>query len=128
MKLLPDQGELLEVAETYEKLVEKVKRNYLTVTRPDITFAVSVVSQFLSTLKTTHLKAIIRILKYLKTAPRRGLFYSDHEHTQVAGFSNADWARRPQDILSYLEKILCHEKTRSSLWSLSPMQSQRTGQ
>ena len=45
-KLLPDQRELLENVGRYMRLVEKL--NYLTVTRQNITFAVSVVSQFLS--------------------------------------------------------------------------------
>jgi len=43
-KLLPAQGELLEDAERYKRLVEKL--NYLTLTRPDIIFAVSIVSHF----------------------------------------------------------------------------------
>ena len=41
-KLLSDQGEFLENTGQNRRLVEKL--NYLTVTRPDITFAVSVVS------------------------------------------------------------------------------------
>jgi len=44
-KLLPDKEELLENAGRYRRLVEKL--NYLTVTRPDITSGVSVLSQFL---------------------------------------------------------------------------------
>ena len=50
-QLLPD--ELLEDVGRYKRLVEKL--NYLTVTRPDITFAVSAMSQFLSAPRTTHL-------------------------------------------------------------------------
>ena len=45
-KLLPDKEELLENAGRYRRLVEKL--NYLTVTRPDITSGVSVLSQFLT--------------------------------------------------------------------------------
>jgi len=43
MKLLPNQGELLENIGRYERLVEKL--NYLTVTRPNITVAASIVCQ-----------------------------------------------------------------------------------
>jgi len=42
-KFLPSQGEPL--SEKYRRLVRKL--NYLTVTRPNISFAVSVVSRFL---------------------------------------------------------------------------------
>ena len=38
-------GELLSSRDSYRRLVEKL--NYLTIIRPDIAFAVSVVSQFL---------------------------------------------------------------------------------
>ena len=46
VKLLPNQGEPLSDPEKYRRLVGKL--NYLTVARPDISFAVSVVSQFLN--------------------------------------------------------------------------------
>jgi len=44
-KLLPDQGELSDDAERYRRSVKKL--NYLSMTRPHITFAFSVVSQIL---------------------------------------------------------------------------------
>ncbi|GAV77752.1 hypothetical protein CFOL_v3_21222, partial [Cephalotus follicularis] len=69
----------------------------LTVTRPNIAFAVSVVSQFLSSPRSSHWDAIIRILRYLKGSPGRGLLYCEHGHHQVEGFSDADWAGSPSD-------------------------------
>ena len=68
-KLLPDQGELLEDAETYRRFVRKL--NYLTGTRPEITFAVSMVNQFLLTPRTTHLEVIMRILRCEKSSKKR---------------------------------------------------------
>nr|XP_016454120.1 PREDICTED: uncharacterized mitochondrial protein AtMg00810-like [Nicotiana tabacum] len=44
-KLLPEQGELLRDPTRYMRLAGKL--NYLTVTRPDISFTVSIVSQFM---------------------------------------------------------------------------------
>jgi len=46
VELLPNQGEPLSDPEKYRRLVGIL--NYLTVIRPDISFAVSVVSQFLN--------------------------------------------------------------------------------
>jgi len=46
IKLLPSQGEPLKDPERYRRLVGRL--NYLTITKPDITFEVSVVSQFLN--------------------------------------------------------------------------------
>ncbi|XP_073226952.1 secreted RxLR effector protein 161-like [Cicer arietinum] len=95
VKLLPNQGEPLSDSGRYRRLVGKL--NYLTVTRPDISFAVSVVSQFLNSPCQEHMDAVIRILKYIKSAPGKGLIYEDRGHTQIIGYSDADWAGSPID-------------------------------
>jgi len=87
-KLLSNQGKLLKDVGRYKRLVKKL--NYLTVIRLNITFAISILSQFLSASRTTHLEAIMRILSYLKKAPEIGLLYSDQEHIRVADFSDAE--------------------------------------
>ena len=46
VKLIPSQGEPFSNSEKYKILVGKL--NYLIVTRPDISFAASVVSKFLN--------------------------------------------------------------------------------
>ena len=45
VKLVPGQGELLRDPKRCQRLVERL--NYLTITQSDISFPVSVVSQFL---------------------------------------------------------------------------------
>ena len=45
VKLVPGQGDPLRVLGRYRRLVGKL--NYLIITRPDISFPVTVVSQFL---------------------------------------------------------------------------------
>lgn len=75
VKLLPGQGEMLKDPGRYRRLVGRL--NYLTVTRPNITFSVSIVSQFLNAPCDTHWNAVIQILKYIKNAPGRGLLYED---------------------------------------------------
>ncbi|PNX85772.1 putative copia-type protein, partial [Trifolium pratense] len=81
IELLPNQGEPLSDSGRYRRLVGKL--NYLTVTRPDNSFAVSVVSQFLNSPYQEHMDAVIRILKYIKGAPGKGLIYEDKGHTQM---------------------------------------------
>ena len=51
-KLLPSQGEPLLDLDKYRRLVEKL--NYLTITRPGISFVVSVVCQFLNSPYVDH--------------------------------------------------------------------------
>ena len=102
VKLLPKEGEPLENSEEYKKPVGEPledpgqyrrligKLNYLTITRPNISFVVSVVSQFLQTPCQSHWDAVIHILRYIKEAPGQGLLYEDKVHTQVIGYSYAD--------------------------------------
>ena len=64
VKLCVDQGEIFPHPDRYRRLVGKL--NYLTNTRPDISFAVSVVSQFMSAPRLPHWEACLRIVKYLR--------------------------------------------------------------
>jgi hypothetical protein len=65
---------------------------YLTVIQPDITFAVSVVSQFMHAPCTGHLVAIDRILIYLKGTPGQEILIRKNKTNDVVDFSYADWA------------------------------------
>jgi len=94
-KLLPSQGELLSDPEKYRKLVGKL--NYLTITRHDMSFAISVVSQFLNSSCVNHLNAVTRILKYIKGSPGKGLLYGHNDHTGVVCYTDANWAGSPSN-------------------------------
>lgn len=76
--------------EQYQKLVGKLI--YLSHTRPDIAYAVSVVSQYMQNPSEVHMDAVIRILRYLKYAPGRGLMFCKNNHLNVEGYTDADWA------------------------------------
>ncbi|RVX19458.1 Retrovirus-related Pol polyprotein from transposon RE2 [Vitis vinifera] len=94
VKLVPGQGEPLGDPGRYRRLVGKL--NYLTITRPDISFPVSVVSQFLQSPCDSHWDAVIRILRYIKSTGQ-GVLYENRGHTQVVGYTDADWAGSPTD-------------------------------
>jgi Reverse transcriptase (RNA-dependent DNA polymerase) len=89
-KLGLEDGEVLSDIGQYQRLVGKLI--YLTVTRPDISFAVSMVSQFMHAPRTSHLSAIDRILRYLKCTPGQGIWMRKNDSNDVIGFSDADWA------------------------------------
>ena len=93
VKLVPSQGELLRDPERYRRLVGKL--NYLTITRPDISFPMSVVSQFLQSPCDSHWDAVVRILRYIKGTLGQGVLYENRGHTQVVRYSDADWAGSP---------------------------------
>ena len=90
VKLDGEHGELFSDVGRYCRLVGKLI--YLTITRPDITYAVGVVSQYMQAPHQPHYQAIYRILRYLKGAPGRGLLYKPSASLSVTGFSDADWA------------------------------------
>ncbi|XP_057991841.1 retrovirus-related Pol polyprotein from transposon RE1 isoform X1 [Hevea brasiliensis] len=95
LQLLAGDSELFEDPERYRRLVGEL--NYLTVTRFDITYTVSVVSQFMSSSTVAHWEALEQILCYLKGAPGRCLLYGNHGHLNVECFSDADWAKSKVD-------------------------------
>lgn len=76
--------------EQYQRLVGRLI--YLSHTRRDIAFAVSVVSQFMHDPKEQHMNAVIRIIRYLKGCPGRGLLYKSNGNLQVECYTDADWA------------------------------------
>lgn len=61
-------------------------------TRPDIAFAVGVVSKFNSEPTQTHLTAVKRILRYLKGTSDLGITYRKMKNEKLIGYSDADWA------------------------------------
>jgi Reverse transcriptase (RNA-dependent DNA polymerase)/gag-polypeptide of LTR copia-type/GAG-pre-integrase domain len=75
---------------TYREIVGSLM--YLSVmTRPDITFAVSTLSQYLESPTTTHLIAVKRVIRYLKGTKHLRLTLGGHE-INLSGYSDADWA------------------------------------
>ncbi|KAG7581709.1 Reverse transcriptase RNA-dependent DNA polymerase [Arabidopsis suecica] len=93
LKLSKLDGVLLEDRELYRSLVGRLM--YLTITRPDITFAVNKLCQFSSAPRTTHLNAVYKVLQYIKGTVGQGLFYSADPDLTLKGFADADWGTCP---------------------------------
>uniref|UniRef100_A0A2N9H3X3 Reverse transcriptase Ty1/copia-type domain-containing protein n=1 Tax=Fagus sylvatica TaxID=28930 RepID=A0A2N9H3X3_FAGSY len=70
---------------------------YLTVTRPDISYAVHLVSQFMSASQSTHNAAVLCILRYLKGTIFHDLHFSTQSPLILRAYSDANWARDPTD-------------------------------
>ena len=68
----------------------------LTLTRPDIAFAVNQVCQFMHQPTTTHWIAVKRILCYLKSTLTHGLLY-EPDSLRLEAYSDADYAGNPDD-------------------------------
>jgi hypothetical protein len=70
---------------------------YATITRPDITFSVNKVSQFLANPTDDHWQAVKRILRYLKGTSDHGLQLHKSTSLCLQAFTDADWAGCPDD-------------------------------
>ncbi|XP_059670800.1 uncharacterized mitochondrial protein AtMg00810-like [Cornus florida] len=89
LKLSIKSRELLPDLSVYQHLVGCLI--YFTNTRLDLTFAVSVVSQFMHVLRSAHIDAVYHILRYLKSCPGVGLFYASGNQSRLSCFTNADY-------------------------------------
>ncbi|KAG7551025.1 Zinc finger CCHC-type [Arabidopsis thaliana x Arabidopsis arenosa] len=89
IKLRRDEGSLLPDARPYRALVGSLL--YLTITRPDIAFAVGLVSRFMQAPMKPHLEAAKKILKYVKTTLGMGLVYKYNAKISLHGFTDADF-------------------------------------
>ncbi|KAF2292411.1 hypothetical protein GH714_022061 [Hevea brasiliensis] len=68
---------------------------YLTLTRPDLSYSVNYISQFMHSPTLSHLKYGRRILRYLKGTIHFGLFFKKDTSLVLSAFSDADWAGCP---------------------------------
>ena len=98
---LKNSGDRVPVdKEKYQRLVEKLI--YLSHTRPNISYAVSTVSQFLQAPYEDHMEAVNRILRYLKATPSKGLRFRKTGRRCVEAYINSNWTRSIFDRKSTL--------------------------
>ncbi|KAK1647157.1 hypothetical protein QYE76_064962 [Lolium multiflorum] len=90
-------GSLLssEDATEYRSVVGGLQ--YLTLTRPDISYAVNRVCQYLHAPRDPHWTAVKRILRYVRHTASFGLRLCSSSSGLLSAFSDADWAGNPDD-------------------------------
>jgi histone deacetylase 1/2 len=91
-KLSATEGDPLgpEDSTKYRSVVGAMQ--YLTLTRPNISFAVNKVCQFLHNPTTIHWSVVKRILRYIHGTSKLGLHNRKSKSMMVSAFSDADWA------------------------------------
>ena len=81
---------MLEDPGQYRRLIGKLI--YLIVTRPDFSYAVSLLSQFMHEPRRAHWLGALRVLSYVKGALGKGLVYRNHGHTRIEAYSDSGYA------------------------------------
>ncbi|XP_028109526.1 uncharacterized protein LOC114308183 [Camellia sinensis] len=94
-RLIPLDGHLLYDPTLYRQLDGSLV--YLTITCPNISYVVHIVSQFMAAPRTLYYNALVHILRYLKGTMFHGLHYLVHSSLQLLAFCDADWAGDPTD-------------------------------
>ena len=91
-KLSAHDGEPLGLEDStrYRSIVGALQ--YLTITRPNISFSVNKICQYLHAPTTVHWTAAKRILRFVKHTMNSGLAYKRSSSTLLSAFSDADWA------------------------------------
>jgi hypothetical protein len=91
--LSKDAGDYLVDPSTYRRLIGRLL--YLTITRPDISYPVQVLSQFMDKPSQSHLTAAHKVLRYIKSAPGQGLLLSVSSNLELIAYCDSDWASCP---------------------------------
>ena len=86
---LDHSGTLLSHPHEYRYIVGALQ--YLTWTRPDLSFTVNQLCQFLHCPRDTHFQAVKRVLRYIKGTVDEGLWFQKSS-LQLSAFSDAGWA------------------------------------
>lgn len=99
----PSDTPLCDVTD-YRKIIGSLQ--YLSLTRPDISFSVNRLSQYLNAPTTIHMQAAKRILRYLKGTTDHGLHLTRDTSLSLTAFCDSDWAGDSTDYKSTTAYII----------------------
>ncbi|XP_058099695.1 uncharacterized mitochondrial protein AtMg00810-like [Magnolia sinica] len=96
LRLSLTSGELLTANHVteYRQMVGTLQ--YCTLTRPDISFSVNQLCQFMHCPTSSHWSTVKRVLRYFKGTIHHGLWYTK-AHLSLQAFCDSHWARNPDD-------------------------------
>lgn len=121
--------DLLEDASGYQRLIGRLL--YLTMTRPDISYAVQSLSQFMHAPTKVHYNAALRIVRYLKQSPGMGILMPAVSNNSLSAFCDADWAACPESrksitgyVVKYGEALISWKSKKQATVSRSTAESE----
>ncbi|GKC36087.1 ribonuclease H-like domain-containing protein [Tanacetum coccineum] len=137
------EGALIQDPTLYRSLAGGLQ--YLTFTRPDLSYAVQQICLYMHDLREPHLAALKRILRYVQGTLDLGLHLYVSSTTSLVGYTDDDWAGCPSTCKStsaetaWLCNLLCElhsplstatlvycDNVSAVYMSANPVQHQRT--
>ena len=95
VQLRASDGDPLPNPTRYRHLVGSLV--YLAVTRPDISYPVHILTQFVSAPTSVHYSHLLRVLRYLRGMISQRLFFPRSSSLELQAYSDATWASDPSD-------------------------------
>lgn len=92
-KLSLANGPFLADPEKYRRLVGRLI--YLSATRPDLTYAIHTLSQFMNKPHDDQWLAALKVVRYLKGTLGQGVLLRAESKDHVSGWCDSDWAACP---------------------------------
>ncbi|KAG4911654.1 hypothetical protein JHK82_052257 [Glycine max] len=92
-KLSATSGEKFDDPTLYHSLVDALQ--YLTFTRPDISYAVQQICLYMHDPRTSHFATLKHIIRYIQGRKEFGLHLSPSTITNLSTYSDADWGDCP---------------------------------
>ena len=97
-------GDLIDHPTDYRAVVRSLQ--YLTLTRPDVAYAVNKLSQFMHQPRSSHWAVLKRLLRYLVGSLDKGITIYRDSPLNLHAFSDADWAGNKDDYTSTMGYIV----------------------
>ena len=94
-KIIANIGVVLEAPTMYQKMVGSLI--YATVSKPNLSYLVGFVSQFMEVPRKPHLDCMQWIIWYLSATTFYALFYAANTPLELYGYTDIDWVGSEHD-------------------------------
>ncbi|XP_031279414.1 secreted RxLR effector protein 161-like [Pistacia vera] len=103
-KLRKENDDLFDQPILYRSIIGGLE--YLTLSKPDLSFAVKQLSQFLQVPTVAHWTACKRVLRYVNGTLKHGILFTK-EHFSIEAYADSDWAGDVNDRKSTSGYYVC---------------------
>lgn len=73
---------------------------YLTATRLDLTYAISLLSRFMNSARQSYMEIVKHILRYVRGTTDLGIHFQAHTEGELLGYTDSDWVGSVEDAKS----------------------------